>query len=480
LGQFASDSDNVMINKTSAITFWSQELQRHVPVPHYRPSTTQLLSCSRKLKHQPCPQPCPQNYYHLEHSFFFDPLDDLCKASHPNAIPPLRKHAGRCNCDNTCYTPQVNTLHSTYPWKDAAERDYYAPHWNNTQRRNQIKQYYRVSRNQRVNAAKFQSYQPRFSCPSTSATSPPIPRAITGDYLHHLFFIPQAKLIFCGIPKVGVSEWVKFFRHVMGAKDYLSLPHYKRDRTYFFVTSLEPSRAEQIINDPTWTKAVFIRNPLDRLLSAYMDKILGQAYTQKTFHIGNLSDPVETRPVLSFAEFVDKIANTSHSTNCTDPTGLRACTDPHWKPQLMTCGLDYLLPKFDFVGNFDHLSKHTKLLLERIGAWDKYGATFDDGRGIRQRHICMVPIPERPVNYTTVGFNQRGPSITGNKLHATGSKSLVDQYYTPELIDKVRQAYALDFAVWDEISAKPDHDVASGRDLKVVQEYCASKSVASS
>jgi len=131
----------------------------------------------------------------------------------------------------------------------------------------------------------------------------------------------------------------------------MSIPHFKLDRYGFLLGHLEPTLAREMLDDPTWTKAVFFRNPLERLVSAYEDKIARNGYTQRIFKIGSLDQRKEDRYVLSFSEFVDKIAVPKDSSNCSIPTGLSVCTDPHWKPQLMTCGLDYLLPKFDFVGN---------------------------------------------------------------------------------------------------------------------------------
>ena len=252
----------------------------------------------------------------------------------------------------------------------------------------------------------------------------------------------------------------------------------------FFLGNLEWSRAKEMLEDPSWTKAVIFRNPLERLVSAYQDKIVRKSYTQKIFGIGTMAD--ENRPVLSFSEFVDKVTNSSDpESNCTYPMGLSACTDPHWKPQLMMCGLDYFLPKFDFVGNFDYVAEHTKALLEKVGVWDTWGRNFRDARGgggggANAALICSTPPPppERyPTNDTGVyGFNQRGPSMTGQYDHRTESKTKLDKFYsTPELIEKVRRAYALDFAVWDEISQKSVSEISHGKDLKVVREYCSTR-----
>jgi hypothetical protein len=252
----------------------------------------------------------------------------------------------------------------------------------------------------------------------------------------------------------------------------MTMPHDKLDREAFFVGNLESSRAQELFDDPTWTKAVFFRNPLERLVSAYQDKILRKGYTQSIFKIDRWKTTNQT--VLSFPQFVDKVTATNDwiPDKCSTPEGLSACTDVHWKPQLMMCGLDYLLPKFDFVGNFDHIAEQTKVLLEKVGIWDTLGLSFigkntdtDETGG-----YCYAPPPKPHSNETMPGFNQRGPS---SRVHVTDSRKKMDEFYTPALIARVRQAYALDFSVWDEISKKSVNEVGNGKDLEVVQEYCS-------
>eukprot|EP01082_Thalassiosira_pseudonana_P006125 g5370.t1 g5370 contig2:411565-412326(-) len=88
----------------------------------------------------------------------------------------------------------------------------------------------------------------------------------------HVMIFPSAKLAFCGIPKVGITQWVQFLRFVAGAKDYPSVPHYKLDTDFFQFDKLEPSIQKEIWNSEEWTWAAFLRDPAERILSAYLDK----------------------------------------------------------------------------------------------------------------------------------------------------------------------------------------------------------------
>jgi hypothetical protein len=268
--------------------------------------------------------------------------------------------------------------------------------------------------------------------------------------LHHLYFVPEAKLVFCGIPKVGMSEWIKLVRKTYGAHDYLSNPHFKADTIEFQMSNLPREAAQRIWNDPTWTKAVLWRNPAERLLSAYLDKIVRESYTQEYFHIVQSDD--EPVPVLTFAEFVHLVASPTTTTTTTmqDPSdnvdnnnnkrGVHYRVDPHWRPQLFTCGMDHLLPLYDFVGSLDHLPEHTKLLLARVGLWESHGKLFDaattphgnstnstrNSNSTSTGGICSIRPPVLDET-NAIGFNQQ--PTAGNmhsKRHATGAREKMD------------------------------------------------------
>ena len=120
-------------------------------------------------------------------------------------------------------------------------------------------------------------------------------------------------------------------------------------------------------------------------------------------------------------------------------------------------------PRVDFIGTFKHLPKHTKLLLQRAGLREEYGATYDDGKDAPSKGegggMCAKPTQVRPTNYTAAGFNQKGAS----------SSSKIEEYYTPELLKTVRDAYHWDVTIWKDLKGRFADDVVTGKDLAIVK-----------
>ena len=435
----------------------------------------------------------------------YDENDHLCKTvSDPRALPPLRRFGGSCDCLSTCYTPIVANFEESsqsWPWKNFEEKLIYHGHTN----------FKPVDPKHRQPS----TYEMRFICPTSNETSLndqddltttttsnassvkksnsmlpkfELPDQAYRGFSHHFFFIPHAKLIFCGVPKGGVTEWMKFLRYTMGAQDYLSFPHFKEDREEFYMSRLSKEKAVDMILDPKWTKAIFIRNPAERLLSAYNDKGRKVKFTHQFFGAYNNGTEGEMKQeenknnsyyVPTFHEFVNLVTY-NNSNDLKDPRGVHGKIDPHWQPQSMMCGMDYLLPYLDFIGNFNYIAEHTKLLLQKVGLWDDYGSTFDpadDGVApTDKRVICSIPPPHMLRGNTTgrnfkpTGFNQRGPTETTG--HLTNSKTKMEKAYTPELLQKVRETYIYDYAIWDDIKDLPVETILSGRDLNIVKQLC--------
>ena len=403
-----------------------------------------------------CPIRCDAGYG-------WDELDFLCKPLAEYTRPPRRNWGGKCSCGSTCFTPDANSPseQSAWPWESIEQRQFYT----------QGTHYTRIENNECRAKRQNEESLPklRFDCKHDSTNEVQVHCHEHLALQHHVMFIPKANLLMCGIPKVGISEWLKFLRYTNGANDYLALPHFKKDREPFLVGLTWPlEKAQAIFNDPNVTKAVFVRDPAERLLSAYLNKVEGKMMQKTAFKEVPFLEP---HYKISFELFVDLV--TRENQTCPSPMGLHSCTDPHWRPQILTCALDHYLPYYDFIGSLNHSGKHTRVLLKQAGAWFTFGKTYDNGAGIgsaRLSKLCQNQPPQnfRPANFTPAGFNQKGSSAD----HATAAKKRMEQYYTPTLLEKVKKAYALDYQLWNDVNGRKHDKILSGRELRMVKNHC--------
>lgn len=126
-----------------------------------------------------------------------------------------------------------------------------------------------------------------------------------------------------------------------------------------------------VLNDPSFYRFGFVRNPYDRLLSAYKDKILApqkspdkRNYVSVACKIKAHSTGESARSInldntpVSFSEFVDFVEKQ------------RAYDmDRHWFHQYLTMWHPYC--KFHFIGRFEQFSSDLEQVLINLGAPDQ-------------------------------------------------------------------------------------------------------------
>jgi len=416
----------------------------------------------------------------------YDMKDGLCRFTNMHLD---RNFMGRCQCEETCMTDAANQYRSTYPFVSVQQVQSFYPHAE-IDKNGQI-QWSTLLADRKTPSVELSNYKRLrykylrrpvaldFACDDDN-----IRWNITHhmDLEHFVMVFPLHKLLLFGIPKVGITEWLKFLRFSYGAGDYQAFPHHKRDRVYLLLSSMTEAKAQELLMDPSWTKAVFFRNPAERILSAYLDKFVGEEYGRRKLrltepamrqHYHQLHVLNETTGSISLEGFVDLMqAEREYDTNFpgtkyADWRGLTWLTDPHWKPQVMSSSLHTLLPHMDFVGSLSNVANHTRLLLERVGLWESHGTKFT--APTTKALICdLYPYPNTSI--VPEGFNQP-KSSAGPAVHATRSKEKMDKYYTPELLERVQELFAWDYSVWQDLE-KSGHQVLKGSDLTLVKQEC--------
>ena len=265
---------------------------------------------------------------------------------------------------------------------------------------------------------------------------------------HHMYVNVQHKILYCAVPKVACTEFMRlFFRLKSENKDtkWKQDPHFRQDRP-LFNKIMNVTTATRLINDPSWTKFAFFRDPAERLLSAYLDKFAnGKRYMTGSYAVRIFKDRN-----MNFSGFVDRVASNNKIRG--KPDGLHPNTNPHWRPQRFMCNMEKFLPAYNFVGSFDHLQDHAEKLLRSLGLWEDYGKSGWSRAG---KPKLTAAERTRARAKAAVGIEDTGAGAMFEKnaaWHQTQKmKPANHDLYTPALLAKIKRAYAMDYEMFDAI-----------------------------
>lgn len=172
------------------------------------------------------------------------------------------------------------------------------------------------------------------------------------------YVIPDAQVIFCQIHKVGSTKWLRLLRWLDG-QDYNMFPHWwfgNRPGNLTTLRHLGRKRALEMMFDPNWTKIVAIRDPLDRLRSAYFSKVARSwplPNESAAVFARELNVTIEGLRTVSFADFLVRVENLMRE---------HSFADPHWRKQSDACSLGHFKKCYDYVMFMDRdKSTHKEL-----------------------------------------------------------------------------------------------------------------------
>ena len=186
----------------------------------------------------------------------------------------------------------------------------------------------------------------------------------------HLLVDDRLRYIFCYTPKVACTTWKRILLMMTGkmtvnrSEDIARSDVHSRSFMKRHLPSLNSYRPDEIeyrINH--YFKFMFVRDPFERLVSAYLDKFVRTNTFQKTIgrDIIKLYRPDATTEALNegsdvtFQEFVRYILDERTRT-------IRPFNE-HWRPLHQLCYPCYI--KYDFIGKFETLHEDAKYVLKR-------------------------------------------------------------------------------------------------------------------
>lgn len=233
--------------------------------------------------------------------------------------------------------------------------------------------------------------------------------------LRHRYVYPKLGIAYTYIPKNACSSLKKTFGVAQGwLPKGKGLAHEMR-RSWW----LEGLRAYRSADE----RIVVLRDPFDRLLSAYQDRFLNKdrsaADQAMATGLADLLPVGADRSDVTFAQFVRYLSTTPNRR-----------LDEHWRPQS-----DFLLGSYTRVIRFDHLAEDTAFLADR---------------GLRLRHVTGHGTGSLRADLGP-GWGHRPASDL--RVMKTEQRTLpsASSMYDDELVALVRRRFARDLTLWQTL-----------------------------
>jgi hypothetical protein len=224
--------------------------------------------------------------------------------------------------------------------------------------------------------------------------------------------VEEFKLLFIPIPKVACTQFLQLLRRMAGQANWLErklgLPYTPHINGLTYLADYNVTEATEIFTSPEWTRAVFVRDPKERFLSAYLDKVV----QSQNIVLGSCCEDTWdcASSNTTFAEFV----------NMTD-----TCENEHWDAQNQRLPTKYW-QYMNFVGHMESLTTDSERLLRKVGAWESYGLSGWGSGGDQ-----------------SIFTDEAGE--TAARRHATKASERLRQFYTPELEAKLDARFDEDY-----------------------------------
>ncbi|XP_045151996.1 carbohydrate sulfotransferase 9 isoform X2 [Echinops telfairi] len=192
------------------------------------------------------------------------------------------------------------------------------------------------------------------------------PQAHLFHLVSRIYVEDKHRILYCEVPKAGCSNWKRVLMVLNGLAP--SAHNISHDAVHYGkhlkkLDSFDLKGIHTRLN--TYTKAVFVRDPMERLVSAFRDKfehpnsyyhpVFGKAIIKK-YRPNACAEALHSGSGVKFKEFVHYLLD-SHR-----PVGM----DIHWEKVSKLCYPCWI--NYDFVGKFETLEEDANYFLQLIGA----------------------------------------------------------------------------------------------------------------
>jgi hypothetical protein len=259
----------------------------------------------------------------------------------------------------------------------------------------------------------------------------------------------EYNLVFFLVAKAASSEFIRFLSRLQGSDHWCDSSgiHHKEINELRFLSDYPIEEAQEMMTSPKWHRAIFVRDPKPRILSAFLDKAV-----QHEKHFMRSNCPIWAEATADRGGTLDECIEKHNSfefflRNITTTLNLNvhwrsiySRVDEKWWPYM-----NYIAHMKDLSEDAEHFLSSIHSNIDGVSAWDRLGKTG-------------------------WGDNERNCSATGHlpflakkdSIHHTDARQRMRQYYTPELEKFVETHFADDYNNpyfhFSELKLFPDDD----------------------
>nr|XP_055029453.1 carbohydrate sulfotransferase 8 isoform X1 [Misgurnus anguillicaudatus]XP_055029454.1 carbohydrate sulfotransferase 8 isoform X1 [Misgurnus anguillicaudatus]XP_055029455.1 carbohydrate sulfotransferase 8 isoform X1 [Misgurnus anguillicaudatus]XP_055029456.1 carbohydrate sulfotransferase 8 isoform X1 [Misgurnus anguillicaudatus]XP_055029457.1 carbohydrate sulfotransferase 8 isoform X1 [Misgurnus anguillicaudatus]XP_055029458.1 carbohydrate sulfotransferase 8 isoform X1 [Misgurnus anguillicau len=193
-----------------------------------------------------------------------------------------------------------------------------------------------------------------------------ISRTITPHHVSRIYVEERHKLLYCEVPKAGCSNWKRVLMVLAGVANSTGKINDKAAHYDNHLKRLDSFDRQGIAKRlKTYTKVLFVREPLERLVSAFRDKfenpnfyyhpVFGKPIISK-YRVNASKAALKTGSGVTFREFIHYLLDVHR------PVGM----DIHWEPVNQLCYPCHL--HYDYIGKIENLKEEANMFLRKIRA----------------------------------------------------------------------------------------------------------------
>lgn len=278
--------------------------------------------------------------------------------------------------------------------------------------------------------------------PEPESKSVPTLKGIEQEQMNRFVVIPEYKLLFCYVEKVGCSMFNDIFRFLRAVHPDVSTKEkaFQRREMWYRNTpghhNLTVSDVETLHTDPGWTKAVFFRDPASRFLSAFRSKCMEpiENHGRRCRQMFRLwKRPLDN---FTFDDALDAVA--------ADPDIVQH-QDPHSMVHANLCGgLQNTLPRYSYVRQLKESTATDTIgtLLLNVGVPEHIIHGITDC--FVRRKNCTMPQSLAP-GFPLYRYKRKHAHNTGSNHNGV----LLNSYKTDERLKIIQKAYQVDYDLFN-------------------------------